>query len=94
MDARLEELRARIDGIDDELIRLLNDRQAAAIDIGRHKKTENHETHIPERERQILDRLKRANSGALDEDSLVQIYDVILRASRAAQREIVDEGNA
>ena len=40
MSEDLQKLRAQMDGIDNEIARLLKDRAATAIEIGRQKKSE------------------------------------------------------
>ncbi len=60
---KIEDLRKKIDEIDDELLGLLNSRAKLVIDIGRIKKEQNTVFHVPDREKQILERLAKKNKG-------------------------------
>ena len=85
MDMDLQELRRRIDGIDAQLVTLLNERQSVSIRIGMHKRELRRSVYDPEREREMMARLKKMNSGPLTEEALVAIYGQILAASHKAQ---------
>ena len=53
----IEELRSRIDVIDDQLVRLLNVRVACAVEVGRLKHEAGLPIYQPEREAQVLNAL-------------------------------------
>ena len=64
----IEELRGRIDVIDDQLVRLLNVRVACAVEIGRLKHGQGLPIYQPDREKQVLEQVRAAAvalSGAL-----------------------------
>jgi len=88
----MDELRSHIDRIDDELVGLLNDRQALILEIGELKKVAQLGPHDPDREREMLKRLGAISAGPLGEEELTQIYGEILNVSREAQRRIREEG--
>jgi len=46
----LSHLRKKIDGLDDEILRLLNERARLVLDIGREKAKLSSVLHVPERE--------------------------------------------
>ena len=56
----VDDVRAQIDAIDDELLELLDRRARLASEAGRAKSDEGRELYDPERERAILGRLERA----------------------------------
>lgn len=56
----LEELRKRIDQVDDQILEMLDRRAAIAQEIAAFKKSANLPSHDPERERAIFERLERA----------------------------------
>ena len=55
----IEELRSRIDVIDDQLVRLLNVRVACAVEVGRFKHEMGLAVYQPDREAQVLARSAR-----------------------------------
>ena len=54
----IEELRTRIDVIDEQLVRLLNVRVACAVEVGRLKHEAGMPIYQPEREAQVLNRVR------------------------------------
>ncbi|HLB25957.1 MAG TPA: prephenate dehydratase [Nitrospirota bacterium] len=84
----IEELRKRIDGIDDRLLDLLNQRAKLVIDIGKIKKKDNAELHVPQREKQIIERLASQNSGPFPNDSLRAVLREIFSASLSLERPV------
>lgn len=81
----LERLRQAIDGIDTNLLNLLNARMELALQVGRLKAEKSLPLFHPEREEIIFDRLNRLNPGPLSEYSLRSIYREIFSASRILQ---------
>ncbi|WP_128545202.1 prephenate dehydratase [Larkinella soli] len=78
----LESLRTQIDGIDDQLLTLLNQRMDLVRQVGELKKTSNSIIYRPEREKQILDRLHRLNDGLMTPSAIDAIYLEIFAVSR------------
>src|SRR5512134_3619931 len=58
-EAQVNDLRRRIDQIDDQLMKLLNSRSACAVEIGRIKRQVGMALYQPDREKWILDRVER-----------------------------------
>ena len=81
----LDQLRRRIDRIDEKLLRLLNQRAAAALQIGRIKKKQRLPVYDAHREQQVLLRLSRRNGGPLPASSVKAIFKEILRLNRGLQ---------
>lgn len=77
----LEKLRSEIDGIDNEILSLLNKRSHIVLDIAHIKRNEKAKFYSPEREREILERLTSMNKGPLPNETLKVIYREILSAS-------------
>lgn len=84
----LEELRAKIDAIDKEILRLLNERAQHAEGIGRIKRDANAVCYVPEREKLIFEALKSANTGPLPDKAILSIFREIISATRALERPI------
>ena len=84
----LDDLRKRIDEIDQKLIALLNERTTAATDIGKLKQSDGAETYVPAREKEVLTRVKQLNKGPLTDTSLHAVYREIMSASLAMERQV------
>jgi chorismate mutase/prephenate dehydratase len=82
----LDEWRARIDEIDRQLLRLLNQRAELSLEIGRAKRESGESVLVPEREQEILDELVRLNPGPLPAGAIRAIWSEVLSASRCLQR--------
>lgn len=83
MSADLLALRGRIDAIDDEVLRLLNERARLAQDIGHLK---NGIVYKPEREAQVVRRMQDGNPGPLPAESVSVLYKEIMSACRALEQ--------
>ena len=72
MSKDLQGYRQEIDRIDDELLRLLNERSRSVIEIGKLKKLKDSEAHLhtPAREAEIIDRLTKRNTGPFPTDAI------------------------
>ena len=81
----IEQLRAKIDSIDDQVMDLLNERARVVLDVGRLKLGSNMEFHVPGRERQIYERLLNSNPGPFPSDALRSIYREIISACLALE---------
>lgn len=81
----LEQVRQKIDGIDDRVVELLNERARLVLEVGRIKSGSNMAFHVPGRERQIYERLLGSNSGPFPNDALRSIYREIISACLALE---------
>ena len=66
--------RAEIDAIDGELLRLLNKRAEIALRVGAAKTSVETSLCDPNREREVLARLRQENTGPFDEHSIDNIF--------------------
>ena len=82
----LAELRAEIDAVSIELVRVLGRRFELSLAIGADKRALGLPLHDPLREDELIERLVRTRSGAIPEDALRRILRVILDESLAAMR--------
>lgn len=82
----IEEIRAEIDVIDSDLVRLLSRRAECAIEVGYVKGRDSKPFFNPERERQIYEELSRINPGPLTNPQLIGIFREIISAARAAEK--------
>ena len=83
MDDTLKHLRSRIDSLDDALLQLLSERARVAQEVGRAKNGD--KIYRPEREAQIVNRLREANSGPLKSDSIERVFREIMSSCRALE---------
>jgi chorismate mutase len=95
----IEDLRGRIDVIDDQLVRLLNVRVACAVEVGRLKHEAGLPIYQPDRESQVLARIKQSAtelSGPLTAEAVVRIFERVIDEARRAERHASErrEGNA
>ena len=78
----LQGLRDSIDEIDNQIVELLNTRMRYVKEIGVLKQTSGTSIYRPEREREILDRLKSINKGELKDSAIDAIFYEIFAVSR------------
>jgi len=78
----LDVYRKQIDSIDNEILELLNKRMKSVEAIGLAKQTTGSSIYRPEREKEILDRLKSLNDGKLNEKAIDAIFLEVFAVSR------------
>jgi chorismate mutase len=91
----IEELRGRIDVIDDQLVRLLNVRVACAVEVGRLKHEAGLPIYQPDREQQVLAGVRQRATelaGPLNAEAVVRIFERIIDEARRAERAASDRG--
>ncbi len=82
----IDDLRKRIDAIDEKLLDLLNERARCSVDVGKLKRDGGHAAvYVPEREKRIYDSLRERNPGPLPGEAIRAIYREVLSASVALQ---------
>ncbi len=81
----IQDLRSRIDSIDDAILDLLNERSQVVLEVGRLKSGNNLDFHVPGRERQIYERLLRQNPGPFPNEALKSIFREIISACLALE---------
>ncbi len=82
----LQQLRREINAVDEQLLRLLNQRAELCLQVGRVKSLSEEAVFKPFREKEVLDQLVQNNPGVLPEDHLRAIYREILSSSRRLQQ--------
>lgn len=85
MASTLEQLRAEIDRLDEQILPMLNRRAALAEEIGRVKHASGAQLYVPERERAVLERLVAHNGGPLSHRSVCRIFGEVMAASLALE---------
>ena len=85
-DDQLQPHRQRIDEIDLELVRLLNERATHGQAIGEAKRAEGGSFFVPHREQQVFDRVTGANDGPMPNAALRAIWREIMSATLALEQ--------
>lgn len=83
---RIDELRRRIDDIDEALVRLLNARAECALAIGTEKKTLGLEVYQPSREADVLRHVQAVNPGPLDNGAIKRLFERVIDEARRLER--------
>ena len=78
--------RTRIDALDEQIVKLLNERAACAIAIGEIKRQSGAAIYEPQRERDVFDHVKKVNAGPLPDQELIHVYERIIDVMRTLQR--------
>jgi chorismate mutase-like protein len=84
--ADIESLRARIDAIDEQLVRLLNERAGCAMEIGRQKETLGQAIYQPAREAEVLAHVRKANMGPLGDEAVTRLFERIIDEARRLEK--------
>ena len=82
----LEKLRSRIDELDSELLKLLNDRAKYVIKIGKIKQKEKKDVLVPLREKELLDRLLNVNKGPMTDAMVIYLFQQIIDTLKDLQK--------
>jgi chorismate mutase-like protein len=83
----IDQLRSRIDSLDQQLLALLNERACVALEIGREKAAHHLHIYHPERERDVLDQVLNANEGPLSDSDIRAVFELIIKTCKHIQRE-------
>jgi chorismate mutase/prephenate dehydratase len=82
----LEELRQRIDELDDQLVQLLNERARIVVEIGKLKNKTDKPVYAPDREKEVFARIAEANKGPLPDRCIVAIWRELMSGSFVLER--------
>lgn len=83
----IEDLRKKIDELDERLVELLNERANCAQQIGKIKRGLQMPIYEPRREESVFANVRRSNRGPLPDGELIQVYERIIDVMRKIQRE-------
>ena len=82
----LDELRKRIDELDYQLVKLLNERARVVVDIGKLKNKTDKPVYAPDREKDVFARIIKANEGPLPDKCLTAIWRELMSGSFVLER--------
>ena len=91
----ISDWRRKMDEIDKKLVELLNERSKCVLEIGRIKKEDGSPLYQPDRERQVLAAVEKANHGPLSVAAIRRLFERILDEARSVERTAMhDEADA
>jgi len=90
----LAELRAKIDAIDEQIVRLLHARASVAVDVGTLKKQTGQPIFDAQREEQVFKKVTSADLGSvLPPESIKSIYKSIIASAHAVEQRVQDSAS-
>ncbi len=84
--ASLEPLRTRIDELDAKIVDLLNCRARVVVEIGKLKQQQNTPIYSPDREKTVLEKVRKLNHGPLPDRCLEAVYRELMSGSFALEK--------
>ncbi len=90
----LADWRERIDVLDAELVRLLNERSQCVIEIGKIKRVHHHNLYDPVRENEVLFNVMAKNKGPLENQQVLRIFERIIDESRRLERTVLQPSDS
>lgn len=78
--------RKKIDELDQQIVKLISERAAAAQQIGKLKQNDKLPVYEPDREKYVFENVKKANPGPLPDGEMQHIYERIIDVMRTLQR--------
>ncbi len=88
----IDSIRKRINHLDDELLKLFNERAALALEIGELKKQQNLPVYDPRREKLIFERMQQNNPGPLDNGAIIRLFERVIDESRSLEHSYSKRG--
>lgn len=80
--AKISEIREKIDSIDCQLVKLLNERAKCSLEIRSLKPAVHWGLYDPKREEEIFENLAKCNEGPLYSDNLREIFEAVLHVMK------------
>ncbi|MGB1287131.1 MAG: bifunctional 3-deoxy-7-phosphoheptulonate synthase/chorismate mutase [Aggregatilineales bacterium] len=81
----LHELRSKIDGINEQILALLNERAAIASQIGKVQSKMGSQFYDPQREAEMLTALQQMNEGPFSNETISSLFKEIFKATLAME---------
>jgi len=82
----LDKLRQQIDSLDAQLVNVLNERAKVVVEIGKIKQQTNAPIYAPDREKFVLEKVRRLNKGPLPDRCLEAVYRELMSGSFALEK--------
>ena len=90
-ESDLEEIRARIDATDEQLLTLISERARLAAEVAKLKRSDNDYDAVyyrPEREAHILRDIIKKNKGPLDDEEVARLFRELMSACLALEQQL------
>ncbi len=78
----MDRFRKKIDKIDEQLVKLLDERMGLAFELGKMKKDKGKDVFDANREEEIFERLNALPKECIRDDEIKELYEQIIRISR------------
>lgn len=85
-EQKLQPLRQQIDALDEKIVRLLNERAKVVVEVGKIKQSTKAPIYAPDREKAVLDKVRRLNQGPLADRCLEAVYRELMSGSFALEK--------
>jgi chorismate mutase len=82
----IDDYRKAINKLDNELLRIFNERAELALKIGKIKKVLGIPVYDPEREKKIFETMTTNNPGPLENEAIVRLFERVIDESRRLER--------
>src|SRR5205085_6247649 len=82
----LEELRRRIDALDQQIVPLLNARAQIVVEVGKLKQQSGVPIYAPDREKAVMEKVRNLNDGPLADRALEAVYRELMSGSFALEK--------
>jgi chorismate mutase/prephenate dehydratase len=87
-EEKIKPLRQKIEAVDRQILRLLNERAEIAMEVGKVKSEGNLDSYDPQREDEILGTLVLQNNGLFPKQAIFPVFREIISACRSLETEI------
>jgi len=88
----LSDWRRKIDEVDEQMLALLNTRAGHVLKLAPLKREQAVPIYEPNREREVIDNMRRRNNGPLGDEAVRRIFETIMAEMRAVQVMDADRG--
>jgi chorismate mutase/prephenate dehydratase len=82
----LDPLRAKIDEFDSQIVDLLNARARVVVEVGKVKQSQGSPIYAPDREKAVLEKVRKLNHGPLPDRCLEAVYRELMSGSFALEK--------
>ncbi len=87
-EERIHSLRQRIETLDGQILRLLNERAQIVMEVGKEKSEGGTDAYDPRREKEIVETLISQNNGPFPKQAVVPVFREIISACRSLETQI------
>ena len=85
-DDSLDKLREQIDALDRQIVPLLNERAKIVVQVGKLKQASGTPIYSPDREKTVLEQVRKLNAGPLSDRCLEAVYREVMSGSFALEK--------